>query len=223
MKKLLITSLCLFLIALGTKTCSASEYLAYQEVEFDYDCVKFIKNYTRTEKDDLYDLVYKGFWGWEVAHDNKDEKVRYKKETLYVILNEGESPITETFSLKQEEVTKKQYSVSGSIRLRGAGKDKVFSGSLDQKMDNSIDKTTTTTTLEEFDVKVNIDKGTVLHVEILGEGLLTNGVGKYFIFKKCIKKGAWEIFTVQTEYYSIRKEQIEGYIDPYNNIDNDEE
>lgn len=223
MKKLLITSLCLFLVALGTKTCQASEYLAYQEVEFDYDCVTFISNYTSTEKQDLYDLVQKGFWGWEIAHDNKGEKVRYKKETLYVILNEGETAITETLSFSQEEVIKKQYSVSGSIRLKGAGKDKVFSGSLDQKMDNSIDKTTTTTTLEEFDVKINVDTGTELHVEILGEGLLTNGVGKYYVFRKCIKKGAWEIFTIQTEYYSIRKEQIEGYVDPYRVVPDNEE
>lgn len=222
MKKLCITSLCLFLLALSTKTINASEYLTYQEVEFDYDCVSFIKDYSSTERDVLYDLVAKGFWGWEIAHDNKDEKVRYKKETLYVIVNEGETPITETFSLQQEEVIKKQYSVSGSIRLKGSGKDKAFSGSLDQKMDNSIDKTTTTTTIEEFDVKVNIDTGTELHVEILGEGLLTNGVGKYFVFRKCIKKGAWEVFVVQTEYYSIRKEQIEGFIDPYIVIDDEE-
>lgn len=222
MKKCLIISILLFLFALNTNTCKANEYQTYQEVEFDYDCVKFITNYTTTERDDLYDLISKSFFGWHIAHDNKNEKVRYKKETLYIIVNEGETPITESFTLKEQEVIKRQYSVSGSIHLKGTGKEKQFSGTFDQKMDNSIDKTTTTTTLQEFEIKVNVDQGTELYVEVLGEGLLTNGVGKYFIFKKCIKKGAWEIFTVQTEYYSIRKEQIDGFVDQFSTIEESE-
>ncbi len=223
MKKVLILSLFLFLYSLNANFCKASEYLSYQEVEFDYDCVEFIRDYSSPEEEVLYDLVSVKFFGWSAAHDNKNEKVRYKKETLYIILNEGESPITETFSLSEQEVIKRQYSVSGSIRLKGTGKDTAFSGSFDQSIDNSIDKTQTTTTLQKFDVKVNVDQGTELFVEVLGEGLLSNGVGKYFIFRKCVKKGAWEVFSVQTEYYSIRKEQIEGFVDQYSVVEEEQD
>jgi hypothetical protein len=113
--------------------------------------------------------------------------------------------------LQEEEVIKRQYSVSGSISLKGSGKNTQFTGAFEEKISSQADKTTTTTTLQEFNIKLDIDQGTILYVEVLGEGYLTNGVGKYFVFGKAVKKGAWEVFTVSTEYYSIRKEMIEGF------------
>lgn len=212
MKKVYIITIFILLLSVSQRTVHANEYLSYQEVEFEYDCVKFIGEYNSEDKDQLYDQMTKLFWGWNVVHDNRDEKVTYKKETLYVIKNEGYTPIKETFSLEEKEVIKRQYSVSGSIGLKGSGKEQSFSAGFEQKMSNNIDKTTTTTLLQEFTVSLDIDQGTELHVEVLGEGLLSNGVAKYFVFGKSIKKGEWEVFTVSTEYYSIRKEKIDGYV-----------
>lgn len=212
MKKIYMVTVLLLFIILSNETVYANEYLSYQEVEFDYDCVKFIKDYTKADTDPLYDIMSKSFFGWSIVHDNRDEKVTYKKETLYVIKNEGFTPIKETFSLEEKEIIKRQYSVSGSIGLKGSGKDTGFSAGFEQKMNNTIDKTTTTTLLQEFSVSLDIDTGTELYVEILGEGLLSNGVARYYFFGKSIKKGNWEVFTVSTEYYSIRKEVIEGYV-----------
>ena len=140
MKKSLIISLLIFIAALGSKTCQAGEYLTYQEVEFEYDCVEFIQNYSTVDYSDLYDLLSPTFWGWDIVNDNTNEKVTYKKETLYVIVNEGITPITQTITMEQEEVLKRQYSVTGSIRLKGSGKDKSFSGAFEQKMNQLVER-----------------------------------------------------------------------------------
>ena len=103
---------------------------------------------------------------------------------------------------------KKQYNVSGSIDLKSSGDAYGVKLGFEQKIDYSITKTTSTKKSEEITIKINVDPGTKLLVQIVGEGKITNGVGKYYRFWRTKKKGGWEIFVLTTEYYSIKKEYI---------------
>ena len=209
MRKIVIIILFTFLLLLNTKVSYATEYLSYQEVEFNHSTVRFLDTYTQA----MYDKYYKftdtrKFWGWNSYTVFRTEPLTFKKETLHVIKNEGTTEITENFTFELKESLKMQINASGSISMKGSGSKKTFKLGLDQKFTSSITATQTTNKTENFNLKIHVDPGTILYVEVVGEGKLSNGVAKYYAFWRCIKKGGWEVFIVTTEYYSLRKEKL---------------
>jgi hypothetical protein len=211
MRKLVILSIFLFLFCTSYQAVGAAEYLSFQETEFRHDGMRFLEDYTQAMYDKYYPKVEKRrFWGWRTYTAYKTEPISYTKETLYVIHNEGTTAITETFSFQTGETVKKQYSVSGSIGLEGSGPVDGFKLGLESNIDHDLSATITTIEKEDVSIKVMVDPGTHLSVQIKGEGKVSNGVASYFVFWKRIRKGGWEIFVVTTEYYSIVKETIES-------------
>ncbi len=209
MKKLLILSLFIFLSSINSHIVSAGEYISYQEIEFEHKSPRFLDDYTKAMYTKYYKKIdKKKFWGWRTHTAYKTEKVTFTKETLYIIYNEGETAITENFSFKSKESTKKQYNVSGTITLSAEGEEFGFKLGLEDELAYSITSTTDSTYEEEFSIKVYVDTNTQLLVQICGEGKISNGVAKYYRFWRSSRKGGWEVFIVTTEYYSLRKELI---------------
>ena len=209
MKKIVIVLLLIFIYSFLMKESNASEYLTYQEIEFDQNGAKLLESYSNGEYEKYYDsLTKKKFWGWRTYIRFENEEVSFLKDTLFVIVNEGVSPITETFSIKTEEYVKKQYSVTGTLGLDVNASEKGFKLGLEEKLKFSITKTVYTEIEEDFEIKVLVDSMTKLTVEVRGEGKVSNGIAKYYRFFKNVKKGGWEIFVVTTEYYSLKKEVI---------------
>lgn len=209
MRKIVVVLLLVFISSFLIKESSANEYLTYQEIEFEHNGAKLLEDYSNGEYEKYYrKLTKKKFWGWRTYVRYENEEVSFLKDTLFVIVNEGESPITETFSIKKEEYVKKQYSVTGTLGLDASASEKGFKLGLEEKLKFSITKTTYSEIEEEFEIKVLVDSMTRLTVEVRGEGKVSNGIAKYYRFFKNVKKGGWEIFVVTTEYYSLKKEVI---------------
>ena len=210
MKKVIIIFLFIFLGTFNYQILQANEYTTFQDTKFEHSGMIFLEDYPPSTYEDYYQKITRRiFWGWNTYTANKTEKVYYTKETLWVIENEGFTPIVQSFTFKSEDSVKKQYNVSGTIGLSGSGDAMGFKLGLDQKLSYSITADTTSKIDEEFSVKIQVDPNTKLHIEIKGEGLVSNGVAKYYRFWRNVKKGGWEVFLVNTEYYSIRKEVID--------------
>jgi hypothetical protein len=210
MRKIVIVLLLVFISSFLTKESNASEYLTYQEIEFEQHGAKLLEDYSNGEYEKYYEkLTKKRFWGWRTFIRFENEEVAFLKDTLFVIVNEGESPITESFSIKKEEYVKKQYSVTGTLGLDVNATEKGFKLGLEENLKFSITKTIYSEIEEEFEIKVLVDSMTKLTVEVRGEGKVSNGIAKYYRFFKNVKKGGWEIFVVTTEYYSLNKEVID--------------
>jgi len=209
MRKIVVVLMLVFITSFLGKEACASEYLTYQEIEFKQNGAKLLENYSDGEYEKYYEkLTKKKFWGWRTYIRYENEEVSFLKDTLFVIINEGTSPITENFSIKKEESIKKQYSVTGTLGLDVNASDKGFKLGLEEKLKFSITKTVYTEIEEDFQIKVLVDPMTKLTIEVRGEGKVSNGVAKYYRFFKNVKKGGWEIFVVTTEYYSLNKEVI---------------
>jgi len=210
MRKIYAATVFILVLALSFQQIHASEYLSYQETEFEHSGMRFLDKYTDKMYETLYKKVNKRkFWGWRTYTKYKTEKLYYTKETLYVIYNDGETPITETFRFETGNTVKKQYNVSGSIGLDVNGLVEGFKLGLDTKLDHSITATTTDSIEEEINIKVFVDPSTKLLVQIKGEGKVSNGVASYYAFWRRIRQGGWEVFTITTEYYSIVKVPID--------------
>ncbi|AIO19307.1 hypothetical protein KQ51_01431 [Candidatus Izimaplasma bacterium HR1] len=210
MRKLLIATLFIFLTTFTAQTLTANEYSTFQDYEFEHSGMYFLDSYTDDMYEDYYEMIpKKKFWGWSILTAYKTEKIYYTKETLWVIHNEGFTPIVQTFSFSAEDSVKKQYNVSGDLGLKGSGSAMGFKLGLDEKLSYSIIATTNSKIEEDFDIKIQVDPNTKLYIEIKGEGKVSNGVAKYYRFWRKVREGGWEVFLVTTEYYSIRKEVID--------------
>lgn len=210
MKKLVIGLMLVFISSLYIQESNASDYLTYQEIVFEQNGAKLLEDYSNSDYETYYDKIdKKKFWGWRTHSWFNNENVSFIKDTLFIIINEGDTPITHTLSIKSEEYSKKQFSVTGSLGVEGSGKDKGFKLGLEEKLKVSISTEVYKEIEEEFEIKIYIDPMTKLIVEVRGEGKVSNGVAKYYRFFKNVRKGGWEIFIVTTEYYSLNKVVID--------------
>ncbi|MCF7925839.1 MAG: hypothetical protein K9L26_04830 [Candidatus Izimaplasma sp.] len=210
MQKLLISGLVLFMSVFWITAVSASDYDSYQDIEFEHNGARFLSQYSQNMYDKYYEKVKRRrFWGWRTYTKYKNEKVYFTKDTLYSIVNEGTSPIRQTFQFKSIETTKKQYDVSGNIKLKAKGEAFTIELGFEESLDWDISAMTSESYTEDIEIRVDVDPMTKLIVEIRGEGKISNGVAKYYRFWRQARRGGWEVLVVTTEYYSLRKEAID--------------
>ncbi len=206
MKKLFIISLIFFGFSLHNVIVHAGDYTTYQEIKFKHNGAKLLSQYATSDYKDLYSRLGKRrFWGWRTFVWFKEEPAYYTRDTLYVIINKGTTPINEEITFTRESIITKQYDVSGSIGIEVDGKKSGFKLGLEGKIDFSASVSEKITVEEKYEIEIDVDPNTKLEIKIMGEAKVTNGVAKFYRFWVQAKKGGFEIFVVTTEYYSIVK------------------
>lgn len=210
MKKCTILGLLILSISIiMASTVKAESYQNYQEIVFDNDDAKMLKDYTSSDYNNGYKKIKKKkFIGWRIEVLQEDEALEFISETKLKIYNNGFSTIKHDISLKTKEETKYQLSATGSIKVSGKGNIKKFKGSIDADIKASVSYTSITTSQEAYDFEIIVDPLTYVKIVTRGRGLLSNGVGKHYFFWVKTKTGGWETFNQTTEYYEIVKERI---------------
>jgi hypothetical protein len=187
----------------------ADTYASYQDIVFDEEDQKLLKDYSDSEYSDHYGKLGKRlFIGWKLVVVTEDQAVDFVSETKLKIYNRGYSTIKHEITLKTTEENQFQISATGSIGVNVKGSDKKFSGALDTDIKATVDYEKTTTESEEYVFKISVDPGTYVTIITRGEGLVNNGVAQNYFFWIPIKKGGWETFTVTTEYFEIMKDRL---------------
>jgi flagellar basal body L-ring protein FlgH len=210
MKKLVVVSLMFLLCSVMFKSVSGSDYESYQEITFEHKGATLLSEYGNNDFKKYYaKMKGKRFWGWRTFTVYKDEELSFIDDTLYVIVNEGTTAIDETIKLSRNYSLKKQYTVSGSLGIKANGTEKGFKLGLEEEIDSTISTTVSGSVEESYSMRIEVDPGTKVSIQIKGEGKITNGVAKYYRFWKNVKKGGFEIFWITTEYYSIEKVKID--------------
>ena len=210
MKKQLIVGILLFLTLMSrTGLFRADTYGSYQDIVFDEDGQKLLKDFTDAEYDDHYGRFGKKiFIGWKLVVVTEDQAVDFVSETKLKIYNRGYSTIKHDITLKTSEESRFQISATGSIGVNVKGGSKKFTGALDADIKATVDYEISTKSSEEYVFKIAVDPGTYVTIITRGEGLVNNGVAQHYFFWIPTKKGGWETFTVTTEYYEITKERL---------------
>jgi hypothetical protein len=209
-KKALIAGFMGILAFLGMQNLVlADEYGSYQDIVFEEDGSKLLKDFTTGDYDGYYGCFAKNyFMGWRVLVATEDQKVDFVSETKLKVYNSGYSTIKHEITLKSSVETQFQINATGSLSVNHKGGEKKFSGGLDADIKATVDYEKKTTASEEYVFKINVDPGTYVTIVTMGEGIVNNGVAKHYFFWILTKKGGWETFTVTTEYYEIIKERL---------------
>ncbi len=210
MKKFYLCLIIFALIMIGSAfTISAEDYLNYQEIVFDNDDAKLLKNYSQDDIDGYIDsITKKRFIGWKLELIHNNEEVEFISETKLKIYNNGYSTIRHDITLETKEETKYQLSATGGIKISGKGNVKKFKGSIDANIKASVSYSSTTLSKETYEFNIVVDPLTYVKIVTRGKGIVSSGVGKYYFFWINTKSGGFETFTVTTEYYEIIKERI---------------
>lgn len=209
MKKIIIVLIMLLITLLPIKMLKADEYQNYQEIVFEEEGKKLLKDYTATDYKNYYSNYNKKyFMGWRILKVTKNEKVDFVSETKLKIYNNGFSTIKHNITLSTKEETKFQASASGEIDIKVSGNVKKFKGGLDADIKGSINYSKSTTETESYEFVIIVDPGTYVTIVTRGTGEISNGVAKNYFFWIETKKGGWETFLVTTEYFEIIKERL---------------
>ncbi len=206
MKKSLAFFMILLFMLAPLEEIGAAEYLTYQSIHFKRGSHKMLADYTNYDYNRHYaQLSGRRFWGWRTYAASENAPVYFKRDTLFIIKNEGETPIHQNFQFKTSEQNTTQLSASGSIGFKGSGEAKGFQLGLDSHVKASAETKRTSYVEETVDIRIQVDPMTKLHIGVYGEGRISNGVGRYYRFFKNTRSGGGEVFTLTTEYYSIEK------------------
>lgn len=210
MKKFILILLIFFTLGLnGFIKVQAEDYQNYQEIVFDSDEARLLKEYSESEIEKIIKAVKKKkFIGWRIDIVNYEEEVEFISETKLKIYNNGFSTIKHDITLETKEEIKYQLSASGSIKISAKGDIKKFKGSIDADIKASVSYSNTKLSKETYEFNIVVDPLTYVKIVTRGKGIINNGVGKYYFFWVNTKSGGWETFTVTTEYYEIIKERI---------------
>ncbi len=210
MKKVIIFSLMmLLLVQFGSMAIQAEEYQNYQEVVFEDDNANLLKDFSDKDYDGyLKKITKKRFIGWKIGVVNENAVVEFVSETKLKIYNNGFSTIKHNITLETEEETKFQLSASGGIKVSLEGSEKKFKGSVDADIKASVSYSSVKTQTEKYEFEIIVDPLTYVKIITRGQGIINNGVAKYYFFWLNTKDGGWETFTLTTEYYEIIKERI---------------
>ncbi len=212
MKKTLIaflfalTSITVFLFSSDLLYARADDgYGTFQSMTFDNgEYIEYIKYWSN---DKINNLINKNFkkrmFGWDVLYTYRGKHFHFIDETLYSVRNTSNEAITQTFKTKatEEEVIKRK--VKGSLEVNGSGIVKSFKFGLESQLEYTYEKNTTTTTLEENEMKLKVAPFSELRIDVRGEGYFYQGVARKTALWIPFKKGAFEYVVITTKYYSI--------------------
>ena len=155
-----------------------------------------------------YDYGYKKlggnqFAGWKHHYVTENLKVKYTSETLFSYYNNGKSAITYNYKASKKTISSYTLKVSGGVKLQTQKENKIFGSGLTASLNMDYVYDNKTEDTETFDIKVSIEPTTQMVLYLYGEGKITNGVAKNYIFWIEIAKGGFEIFVVTTHYQRL--------------------
>ena len=213
MKKIIFLTIAIFMLTLtistNTAKASGSDYMSYPEIRFENSDYSLLVEIPDEKIEKYYDKIdSKKFSGWNTYLFTKHRKVYYTVGVIFMYKNEGTTASTYNFEFKEEEISKRSFNVTGNLEVSLKGDIKKLKAGLDTKLKIDYSSSSTKTTRTEWSTKTQVDPGTMLKISIKGEGYIDQGVANKYFFWVRTKQGAFEIFNVGTEYYSMEKVRI---------------
>lgn len=206
-------TLCTLTTVLKVHAASSTKNTGHSDIIelgfYDYHLgYKLLSEMSNDEINSAYKKVKSKAFGWSVKEINTNIDAWYISKIIFSKSNRSEQVYTFTYTNKHTSKREIELSASGSIATKVSGKIKAItlSGSLDGE--GEIKKTTEEYFEEKANFSVDLMPYTKLTLMVRGDCIVSNGVGKYYMFGIPFSKGTWEYIDFVTEYYEFFEEKL---------------
>lgn len=210
MKLLYLISLCVLGFFVPTTLATENytkDYSTFEVVNLSKG--KLIRNWTSKEIEKYQENVSKRkFSGWRVTMINQEVEATFESDVLFSFSNTGTSEIEYSKTITYEKNAKTSISCSGGITYKTSGTVKKFKHNLDASVNFSYSNTSTVEQKQTDTVKMKIDPGYKAIVYMTGTARVTNGYAQRYLFWCRQGGGAFEYFTITSQYPRIKKVKI---------------
>jgi len=210
MKKTFICLIVVMVLAANPVYGKETGHALFEEIQFsEYSTAKLLVDMTIQEKMKAHrELTNRKFIGWTIHTMNRKAEANYVAETIFSRSNATTTAYEFNYLLKEGTEIETSISADGNISTKNKGKIKMVETALDVAIRGQIGKKEKTARSEETRIKVMIEPNRKISMKIVGEALVSNGVGKYYFFGICFKSGEWEYIDVLSRYYELCEEVI---------------
>lgn len=205
MKKIILIILGFMFIFIGV-----NQVYAYDDFEW-YEKVgnfKLLNEFSDKDYKDNYKKVKKKFDGWSIHMVNENKKINFISETIFTYYNDGFSPLKYQHKTEREFSEDVSLKVSGGVSLKTKKDTKIFGDGLNAQIESKFSFDTKKTEKESYTINVDVMPGTKLVLSYAGEGRVTNGVAKKYLFFFEINKGGYEVFRITSQFRKMEITQI---------------
>lgn len=201
----------LFVLNMHEVYAGATGHGDFEVITFEDQYQKLLIDYSLRDYKDVYNNI-KGrrFFGWKTFAFTIREEADYVGETLWKYKNMSRGTFEYTYKFEEEVVSTSSINATGGINVKTKKDIKTWNLAFDASAEVSYEASKETTTLEEWELKIDILPYSEAKLQLIGECEVSNGGGKYFAFWINVKKGGWEVINIISQYTYL--EEI-SYID----------
>lgn len=200
MKKIII-----FILLIIVSFVTYNQVFAYETFEW-YEKVgngKLIGEFTDKDYKDYYNKVKRRMFDWNYYEVNRNTRIKFISKTVYDYYNNGKSVINFKHKLETEETDTVNLKATGSVKIQSLKGTKIFGDGLNVSLQSTYDMTNKKIEKEIYDVDTKIEPGNQMVVYMYGEGFVSNGVAKKYVFFIEVSKGGYEVFTIASHYQKM--------------------
>ena len=155
----------------------------------------------------LSKIKRKGF-GWRLENINYKIPIWYIRDVIFSKSNNTNQKIDFNYNLEVSTTRTTDYSMSGSVVSKVSGKIKNIGFNADTTIKGEFGQQIKHYYEESSSFKITIHPQKKISLLVMGDADLSSGVGKFYMFGICFKKGTWEYIDYVNEYYEFYEEDI---------------
>ena len=169
---------------------------------------KILKTMSDFDINQAMSKVKRKAFGWRLENINYKIPVWYISDVIFSKSNNTHQKIEFKYNLEVSTTKTNDYSMAGSVVGKMNGKLKNLGFNVDATLKGEFGQEIKHYYEETSNFTISIHPGKKISLLVMGDGDLSTGVGKYYFFGMCFKKGTWEYIDYVNEYYEFYEEDI---------------
>ena len=169
---------------------------------------KILKTMSDFDISQAMNKIKRKSFGWRLENINYKLPVWYISDVIFSKSNNTKQKIDFSYNLEVSTTKTTDYSMSGSVVSKVSSKFKNIGINVDTTLKGEFGQQIKHYYEETSSFKITIHPGKKISLLVMGDADLSTGVGKFYIFGICFKKGTWEYIDYVNEYYEFYEEDI---------------
>lgn len=165
-------------------------------------------NMTKKSIDNNLKRIKSKFMGTNTIYKYKYKDVEFVSSVVFSRSNKTSETFVFDYSLQTVYYKESSFNVKGSLNYKNVTKKKEVENQFTANVAVEYETTESTKKTETAQMKVTVHPNKKITLRVAGDGKISMGYSKTFVFWICFKKGAWETVDVVTTYFELVQEDV---------------